>query len=150
MDLDLTAVESFIAVADLRHFGRAAGRLGVSASALTKRIQRLEAAVGVPLIERDTGGYTGLTPAGRRFVQFAPQLLHAAQAAKTAASGASVETLRLAVPAGVGVVAPLMPRALATLELALQHAHPDVTIESVPTAFPELTQTSSRVTSTWS
>ena len=139
MDLDLTAVESFIAVADLRHFGRAAGRLGVSASALTKRIQRLEAAVGVPLIERDTGGYTGLTPAGRRFVQFAPQLLHAAQAAKTAASGASVETLRLAVPAGVGVVAPLMPRALATLELALQHAHPDVTIESVPTAFPELT-----------
>ena len=45
---------------------------------------RLEAAVGVPLIERDTGGYVGLTPAGRRFVQFAPQLVHAAQAANTA------------------------------------------------------------------
>lgn len=139
MDLDLTAVESFIAVTDLRHFGRAAGRLGVSASALTKRIQKLEAAVGVPLIERDTGGYAGLTPAGRRFVQFAPQLLHAAQAAKTAASGAPLDTLRLAVPAGVGVVAPLMPRALATLELALHHVHPDVAIESVPTAFPGLT-----------
>jgi len=65
--------------------------------------------------------------------------MHAAQAAKAAASGAPVETLRLAVPAGVGVVAPLMPRALATLELALQHAHPGVRIESVPTAFPELT-----------
>jgi DNA-binding transcriptional LysR family regulator len=139
MDLDLTAVESFIAVTDLRHFGRAADRLGVSASALTKRIKRLEAAVGVPLIERDTGGYAGLTPAGRRFVQFAPQLLHAARAAKSAAIGASVETLRLAVPAGVGVVAPLMPQALATLELALQHAHPDVTVESVRTPFPELT-----------
>jgi DNA-binding transcriptional LysR family regulator len=47
-------------------------------SALTKRIKRLEAAVGVPLIERDTGGYAGLTPAGRRFVQFAPSLVHAA------------------------------------------------------------------------
>ncbi len=139
MDLDLTAVESFIAVTELRHFGRAADRLGVSASALTKRIQRLEAAVGVPLIERDTGGYAGLTPAGRRFVQFAPQLVHAAQAARSAATGVSVETLRLAVPAGVGVVAPLMPRALATLELALQHVHPDVAIESVPTAFPGLT-----------
>lgn len=139
MDLDLTAVESFIAVTELRHFGRAADQLGVSASTLTKRIKRLEAAVGVPLIERDTAGYAGLTPAGRRFVQFAPKLLHAAQAAKTAATGAPVETLRLAVPAGVGVVAPLMPQTLATLELALQHAHPDVGIESVPTAFPELT-----------
>jgi len=139
MDLDLTAVESFIVVTELRHFGRAADRLGVSASALTKRIKRLEAALGVPLIERDTGGYAGLTPAGRRFVQFAPQLLHAAQAARSAAAGASVETLRLAIPAGVGVVAPLMPQALATLELALQHAHPDVSVESVRTPFPELT-----------
>ena len=119
MDLDLTAVEAFIAVTAWRHFGRAADELEVSVSALTKRIKRLEAAVGVPLIERDTGGYGGLTPAGRRFVQFAPRLLHAAQAAKTAATGAPVETLRLAVPAGVGVVAPLMPQALATLELAL-------------------------------
>ena len=139
MDLDLIAVESFIAVTEARHFRRAADRLGVSASALTKRIKRLEAAVGVPLVERDTGGYAGLTPAGRRFVQFARQLVHAAQAAKTAATGGPVETLRLAVPAGVGVVAPLMPQALATLELALQHAHPDVGVETVPTAFPELT-----------
>lgn len=139
MDLDLTAVESFIAVTDLRHFGRAADRLGVSASALTKRIKRLEDTVGVPLIERDTGGYAGLTPAGRRFVQFAPQLLQAAQSAKTAASGVPVETLRLAVPAGVGVVAPLMPQALAALELALQQTHPGVAVESVRTAFSELT-----------
>ena len=139
MDLDLTAVESFIAVTDSRHFGRAAARLGVSTSALTKRIKRLEAAVGVALIERDTAGYAGLTPAGRRFVAFAPQLVHTARAAKTAATGAPLETLRLAVPAGVGVVAPLMPQALATLELALQHAHPDVGVESVRTAFSELT-----------
>src|SRR5690349_2428053 len=138
MDLDLTEVESFLAVTDVHHFGRAAAGLGISASALTKRIKRLEAAVGVPLIERDTAGFAGLTPAGRRFVQFAPQLLHAAKAAKTAATGAPAETLRLAVPDGVGVVAPLMPQALATLELALQHAHPDVGIESVRTPFPDL------------
>lgn len=139
MDLDLTAVESFIAVTDTRHFGHAADKLGVSVSALSKRVHRLEATLGVPLIERDTGGVVGLTSAGRRFLQFAPQLLQAARVAKTAAAGAPVETLRLAVPAGVGVVAPLMPQALATLELALQHAHPGEGIESVPTAFPELT-----------
>ncbi len=138
MDLDLTAVESFTAVTEQRHFGRAAERLGVSVSALTKRIQRLEATVGVPLIERDSGGFTGLTPAGQRFIQFAPQLLHTAQAAKLAAASEAVTTLRLAVPAGVGAVAPLLPAALDTLELALRHAHPGVTIESVPTPFPSL------------
>ncbi len=139
MDLDLTAVESFTAVTEQRHFGRAAERLGVSVSALTKRIQRLEAALGVPLIERDSGGFTGLTPAGQRFVQFAPQLLHAAYAAKLVATNDAVTILRLAVPAGVGVVAPLLPAALDTLELALRHANPGVSIESVPTAFPNLT-----------
>ncbi len=139
MDLDLTAVESFTAVTELRHFGRAAERLGVSVSALTKRIQRLESALGVPLIERDSGGFSGLTPAGQRFVQFAPQLLHAAHAARLAATDDAVTVLRLAVPAGVGVVAPLLPAALDTLELALRHAHPGVAIESVPTAFPSLT-----------
>jgi hypothetical protein len=65
--------------------------------------------------------------------------VHAAEAAKSAATGESVETIRLAVPAGVGVVAPLMPQALATLGSALQHAHPEVTVESLGTPFPELT-----------
>lgn len=139
MDLDLTAVESFIAVTDQRHFGRAAQTLGVTVSALTKRIQRLERALGVPLIERDSGGFLGLTPAGQRFVQLAPQLIHDVQSARLAATGEPVTTLRLAVPAGVGVVAPLMPAALTTLELALRHAHPGVAVESVPTPFPRLT-----------
>jgi DNA-binding transcriptional LysR family regulator len=138
MDLDLTTVESFIAVTDRRHFGRAANDLRISVSALTKRIQRLEAAVGVPLIERDSGGFIGLTPAGQRFVQFAPQLLHTANIARMAAAR-PVSILRLAIPDGVGVVAPLMPAALATLELALQHTHPGVAVESAPTAFAELT-----------
>lgn len=138
MDLDLTTVESFIAVTDRRHFGRAARDLEISVSALTKRIQRLEAALGVPLIERDSGGFISLTRAGQRFVQFAPQLLHAATVARIAASS-PVRTVRLAIPDGVGVVAPLMPAALATLELALQHTHPGVAVESAPTPFARLT-----------
>lgn len=139
MDLDLTAFESFVAVTEQRHFGRAALTLGVTVSALTKRIQRLEAALAVPLIERDSGGFSGLTPAGRRFIEVAPQLLQTVQSARFAAAGVNTSTLRLAVPAGVGVVAPLMPAALATLELALRHAHPGVAVELVPTAFDLLT-----------
>lgn len=139
MSLDLVAVESFVVVTEQRHFGRAAERLGVTVSALTKRIQRLEATLGVPLIERDSGGFSALTPAGRRFVQVAPGLLQAARSARLVAAGEAISTLRLAVPAGVGVVAPLMPAALTTLELALHHAHPGVAVDQVPTAFARLT-----------
>jgi DNA-binding transcriptional LysR family regulator len=139
MDLDLGAVQSFVAVTAHRHFGRAAAELAISVSAVTKRIQRLETDLGVPLIERDSGGFLGLTPAGRRFVQVAPELLRAVQTARFAAAGEPETTLRLAVPAGVGVVAPLLPAALATLELALRHTHPAVAVQSAPTPFPRLT-----------
>jgi len=137
--VDLDAVECFLVVAGQQHFGQAAGVLGVSVSAVTKRVQRLEASLGVPLILRDSGGFLGLTPAGQRFIQFAPTLLRSVEEAKLAATGESSTVLRLAVPAGVGVVAPLLPNALLTLELALRHVHPGVSIEPVPTPFPRLT-----------
>ena len=42
------------------------------------------------------------------------------------AKGDPVSTLHVAIPDGVGVVAPLLPAALGTLELALRHAYPSV------------------------
>lgn len=137
--LDLDAVASFVALAESQHFGRAAPQLNVSVSALSKRIQRLEAALGVPLIERSSAGYGALTPAGRRFLEVAPALLDTADAARSAAAGESSSTLRVAIPDGVGVVAPLLPAALATLGLALRHTHPGVGVAAVPTPFARLT-----------
>ncbi|OZB76527.1 MAG: hypothetical protein B7X41_21780 [Microbacterium sp. 14-71-5] len=136
--MDLIAVTSFLAVVRHRHFGHAATELGVSISAVTKRVQRLEAELGVPLLERDSGGVIGITAAGRRFLQFAPRVLEAAQAAQLAAVAEPAERLRVAFPAGVDAVAPLMPAALATLELALSHAHPGVGVVLVPTLFERL------------
>lgn len=139
MSLDIETVDTFLAVVAHRHFGRAAQDLGVSVSAVTKRLHRLENDLGVPLIERDTGGFIDLTSAGRRFVQFAPQLIHAARTATLAATADSVIALQVAIPAGVEAVAPLMPNALATLELALTHAHPGVSVALQPTPFASLT-----------
>lgn len=136
--LDIVALTAFLAVVRNGHFGHAANELGVSISAVTKRVQRLEAELGIPLIERDSGGVIGLTAAGRRFLQFAPQVLEAAQVAELAAVAEPAVRLRVAVPAGVGAVAPLMPAALATLELALSHAHPGVGVVLVPTLFERL------------
>ena len=135
MTLDLTGVECFVAVARFRHFGEAATHLGVSVSTVTKRLQRLEVALGVPLVVRDSTGFQGLTPAWSRFVQLAPELVRAAQVATDLAVGEPVSTLHVAVPDGVGVVAPLLPAALGTLEIALRHSHPGVAVLAVPTPF---------------
>ncbi|MFC0406855.1 LysR family transcriptional regulator [Roseomonas elaeocarpi] len=63
MHLDLPGLEAFLAIAELGSFHRAAQRLGLSQPALTRRMQRLEAVVGQPLLLR-TGRPVQLTPAG--------------------------------------------------------------------------------------
>lgn len=137
--LDLAAVATFVSVVRHRHFGLAAEELGHSVSAVTKRLQRLEADLGVLLVERDSGGFVGLTPAGRRFFQVAPQLLQAADSARLVAAGQPSLVLELAVPEGMPAVAPLMPDAMATIELSLSHAYPGVSVAMVPTPFDRLT-----------
>jgi len=80
MDLDLALVRAFVVTAEELHFGRAGQRLGISQQALSKRIQRLEAALDAALFERSTRS-TGLTETGRRFLGPAGELLAAGEAA---------------------------------------------------------------------
>jgi LysR family transcriptional regulator, regulator for bpeEF and oprC len=58
-------LETFLAVAELRSFSRAAERLRLTQPAVTGRIKRLEAALGVRLIER-TSRRLSLTGDGER------------------------------------------------------------------------------------
>ncbi len=50
--LDLLGLETFIAVAELGSFSRAAEQLGVGQPALTRRLQRFESLVGCQLLIR--------------------------------------------------------------------------------------------------
>ncbi|RII93531.1 LysR family transcriptional regulator, partial [Clavibacter michiganensis] len=63
MDLDLRLVRSFLAVADERHFGRAAEQLGIAQPVLSQQVQRLERRLGVALLVR-TSRSVAVTPAG--------------------------------------------------------------------------------------
>ncbi|MEV4255517.1 LysR family transcriptional regulator [Spirillospora sp. NPDC049652] len=56
MELDLGAVRTFLAVVDDGHFTVAADRLGMSQQAVSKRIARLEADLGVSLLSRSRTG----------------------------------------------------------------------------------------------
>lgn len=99
MDLDLSCVESFVVLAAEQHFGRAAAHLHLSQSALSKRIMRLEKDVGTGLVDRDAGGYRGLTGAGERFLEHCESLLHSAREARRyALHGQQIPTVRLGMP----------------------------------------------------
>ena len=65
--MDLEDVQSFLEVADAGGVSPAARRLGLSKSILSRRIVRLEEALGVQLLSRTTHG-TALTEAGATFV----------------------------------------------------------------------------------
>ncbi|WP_160110414.1 LysR family transcriptional regulator, partial [Caballeronia arvi] len=59
-------LNTFLAVAETSHVGRAAERLGLTQPALTKGIQRLERELGLQLFERTPKGME-LTSAGEAF-----------------------------------------------------------------------------------
>ncbi|WP_439679626.1 LysR family transcriptional regulator [Embleya sp. MST-111070] len=58
-------MESFLALAEELHFGRAAQRLGLTTGRISQTIKKLERRVGAPLFERTTRRVTP-TPLGRR------------------------------------------------------------------------------------
>ncbi|WP_037914219.1 LysR family transcriptional regulator [Actinacidiphila yeochonensis] len=84
MDLDLAQVRAFTVTAERLHFGQAAAELFLTQQALSKRVARLEEALGRRLFER-TGHGVELTPAGRRFLEPARELVRAGEAAVEAA-----------------------------------------------------------------
>lgn len=93
MDLDLRQVRGFVAATDARSFGRAAQQLQLSQHALSKRIARLEAGVGVLLV-RQPGGVS-LTARGVRFLPAARALLVVADTAAATARTSPAAPLRV-------------------------------------------------------
>ncbi|MFF3437966.1 LysR family transcriptional regulator [Streptosporangium sp. NPDC002721] len=80
MAYTLEQLRGLVAVAEELHFGRAAMRLRMTQPPLSRQIQKLEASVGVQLLERDNRR-VALTPAGEAFLGEARRILAIAEAA---------------------------------------------------------------------
>jgi DNA-binding transcriptional LysR family regulator len=74
MNLDVRGIQAFVAVAQRGGFQRAADHLHISQTALTRRLQNLEASLGVILVERTTRSVS-LTAIGREFLPRAERLI---------------------------------------------------------------------------
>ena len=70
----IAALRQFVEIQDAGGIARAARNLGLTQPALSRNIKRLEATVGVPLLDRHSRG-TDLTPAGQSFYKHASRLI---------------------------------------------------------------------------
>ncbi|MFT4607374.1 MAG: DNA-binding transcriptional LysR family regulator [Gammaproteobacteria bacterium] len=111
---EFAAIPVFVAVIENGGFSAASRTLGVSKSAVSKRINQLESHLGVRLLHRTTRKLS-LTEAGERYYEHASEALRAAGKAEDAVTelqGEPKGLLKLSCPMSFGRlhVAPLIPK----------------------------------------
>jgi DNA-binding transcriptional LysR family regulator len=120
--MDLRSLRYFVAVAEERHFRRAAERLHMTQPPLSRAIRHLETDLGTVLLHRSPAGVT-LTAAGTELYDQARALLEQAELARarvTAAGGTAIIT--------VGTLADSGGEAGTRLAGAFRHRHPGVDV----------------------
>lgn len=124
--MDLEAVRTFVAVADVGQFGVAAGELSITQQAASKRVATLEAGLGARLFTRTPRG-ASLTIDGQAFLPHARELL--------AAEARAADSLR---PGRRALRVDVMNRRTAPASLLqdFYRRHPDLRLDVVAIAEP--------------
>src|SRR5437763_16185283 len=84
--MELRQLRTFVAVAELRHFARAASLCNLSQPAVSHQIARLESELGAKLLNR-AARRVSLTVAGEVFLEAARRILPAADRARERMQG---------------------------------------------------------------
>jgi DNA-binding transcriptional LysR family regulator len=121
----LTGLVAFARTASLGSYTAAARALGISPSAVSKSVQRLEVSLGLLLLNRTTRTMT-LTVDGRDLHERALRLLHEIEQIEQSAAVSRAEpsgTLKVTapLPVGIHILAPALP--------AFRQRYPKVTID---------------------
>lgn len=82
MKIDFDGIQAFVTVAELGGFHKAAERLNITQTALTRRVQKLEAYLDLKLLDRTTR-FVKLTTVGEDFLPQARSIVHDMSAAVT-------------------------------------------------------------------
>jgi DNA-binding transcriptional LysR family regulator len=115
-------LEFFIALANEKHFGRAAEECGVTQPTLSAAIRQLEEQLGVMLVSRGSR-FQGLTPEGQRVLEWARRIV-----GDTRTMREEMRAARKGLAGHIRIAA--IPTALAMLQrltTPFQERHPDVT-----------------------
>jgi len=119
--MDLRLLRYFVAVAEERHFGRAAARLHMTQPPLSRAIKQLEADLGAVLLRRSSAGVT-LTDAGTLLYDEARTLLEQAGQARARVAAAGSATIT------VGTIADSAEEAGTRIAAAFRQQNPGVRV----------------------
>ncbi|QKD04634.1 LysR family transcriptional regulator [Mesorhizobium loti] len=124
-DITFERMRTFVRVAERGNLSSVAGELGIGQSTVTRHLQELEEAVGVPLLSRTTRRVT-LTDEGSRYYANSIQILRLVEQASDEARGAlgaPTGTIRISCTAAFGVLH------TSRLIFAFQERYPDIGID---------------------
>jgi LysR family transcriptional regulator, hydrogen peroxide-inducible genes activator len=123
--MNLQELRYLVAVAEQRHFGRAAQACNVSQPTLSSQIKKLEDELGVTLLER-TNKRVALTPVGSQILEHAKRALTEATQIERVALAARDP---LVGPLRLGVIPTLAPYLMPLILKPLKLAYSGLTIE---------------------
>ena len=120
--MNLRDLKYLIAVAETRHFGKAAERCFVSQPTLSGQIKKLEEELGVTLFER-TNRSVSVTPIGEEVVNHSKLIMEQADAIQQLARAASDP---LAGPLRVGAIPTISPYLMPLILVPLKRKYPQL------------------------
>ncbi len=120
--MSLRELQYLVAVAEHRHFGRAAKACHISQPTLSTQLKKLESYLGVTLFER-TNKVSQITPIG---VRLAAQARRALAEAATLVEIARKNSALLCGPLSLGIIPTLSPYLLPWLVPPLQRSYPEL------------------------
>lgn len=120
--MNLRELKYVIAVAETRHFGKAAERCFVSQPTLSGQIKKLEEELGIAIFER-TNRSVEITPAGRAILGHARQLMEQADAIEQLARAHQDP---LAGPLRIGAIPTISPYLMPLVLVPLKQRYPQI------------------------